>query len=141
MSTSIYNTIRRIESDTARINFERGQKNLGSDRLDKQAFMQLLMAKLKYQNPLDPIKDADFLNQQTMLAQVEKLDDLSKVLQNNSQLAQASSLVGKRVDVNELDGSTTTGTIQSISFSKGVASLSINGKDYDMSQISKIHSG
>lgn len=138
---SIINTITRMEGETNRINFERGQRNMGSDRLDKQAFMQLLMAKLKLQDPLNPEKDADFMAQQAQLAQVEKMDDLVKVMQGNSLLSQAGTLVGKQVDVTEENGTVRTGVIDSISISNGTAAASINGKNYSLNQIAKIYSG
>lgn len=135
---SFINTLTQMENNTNRINYERGRESLGSDKLDKQAFMQLLMAKLKYQDPMDPVKDDDFMMQQAQLAQVEKMDDLVKVMQNNTTLSQASTLVGKRVDVS--DGYTTsTGVIESASLSNGTAGLTINGQTYTMDQIVKIY--
>lgn len=137
---SVYNNITRLETETNRVNFERGRNNLGNDKLDKQAFLQLLMAKLKMQDPLEPVKDNEFMTQQAQLAQVEKLDDLLSVLKGNSLLGQASSLVGKRVEVTGAEGSMTTGVVENVSFSNGDAGLFINGQTYKLNQISKIYS-
>ncbi len=141
MLPGIQGTLTRIESDTNKANWERGRANMGSDKLDKQAFLQLLMAKLKFQDPMNPTEDADFMQQQAQLAQVEKLDDLVKLLQGNSLLSQASTLVGKKVDIFQPDNKRTiTGVIDSASFSNGTAGIHINGKTYTMAQITKIYS-
>ncbi len=137
--TSIQSTLTQIENDTNRVNHQRGLEHLGSDKLDKQAFLQLLMAKLKYQDPLNPVQDSDFLNNQAQLAQVEKLDDLLQIMQGNSLLSQASGLVGKRVDVLEVSGATSTGTIESAAFSNGSMGLFINGHSYSPNQVIKIY--
>lgn len=140
---TVQDALTRMNSDTDRVNFERGRANLGSTKLDKQAFLQLLMTRLRYQDPLNPVKDEDFLAQQAQLAQVEKLDDLSKIMQSNSQLTQASSLVGKKVDVRESTVSgvnlTSTGIIDSVSLDNGTTGISINGKVYTPDQITKIY--
>jgi flagellar basal-body rod modification protein FlgD len=136
---SITNEIINMQNNTNRVNYDRARANLGSDRLDKQAFLQLLMAKLQHQNPLDPVKDADFLNQQAALAQVEKLDDLAKAMQSNGILGQASSMVGKTVDVRDSFGNTITGEVESASFANGTAALSIDGGMYSLDQVAKIY--
>lgn len=142
MSLAINETLRQINNGTSKVNYDRGQKNLGNDRLDKQAFLQLLMAKLQFQDPLNPVQDNEFLSQQTQLAQVEKLDDLTKALQTTSVLSQASSMVGKQVEVLSQDGkSTLVGTVQSASISNGAAGLNINGQLYTMDQVKTIYGG
>lgn len=138
-SPVIHNTLARMESDTNRMNFERGRASLGSDTLDKNAFLQLLMAKLKMQDPLNPVKDADFMNQQAILTQVEKMDQLTKAMEKSSLVSQGSNLVGKRVDLNDM-GFTVNGVIDSVSFGDGSLGISVNGHTYSADQISKIYS-
>lgn len=137
---NVYDVVTRMQNNTNRINYDRGREMLGSDKLDKHAFLQLLMAKLQHQDPLNPVKDADFLNQQAMLAQVEKLDELSKVMQTTSLLSQAGSLVGKKVDVRDAFGNLTTGVIDSATFADGTAGLSVNGEIFSIDQVVRIHS-
>ncbi|MBM7773335.1 flagellar basal-body rod modification protein FlgD [Actinokineospora baliensis] len=88
--------------------------------LDSQAFLKLLVAQLRYQDPSSPTDPTAFMTQTATLTQVEKLtalaDSQSSLL--TSQLsAQASALVGKAVSYKtKVDGETLTGTVSSATF-------------------------
>jgi flagellar basal-body rod modification protein FlgD len=136
---NVTDTIRLIENNTNKVNHDRGQQALGSDRLDKHAFLQLLMAKLKFQDPLNPTNDEDFLTQQAQLQQVESMNDMNRMMQSSMILSQASNLVGKTVDVVNERGDTVTGQVQSASIGNNSAGLLINGKSYSLDQVKKIY--
>lgn len=59
---------------------------LGS--LGKDTFMALLVAQLKYQNPLEPTDSMDFVNQLAMFSMIEQLqairEDLDQIRQAQS---------------------------------------------------------
>ncbi len=71
-----------------------------SDQMGKDTFLKLLVAQLKYQNPLEPADSAEFMAQTAQFTVVEKLDALTKtnaeLLSTNRQLG-ASSLLGQKV--------------------------------------------
>ncbi len=75
-----------------------------NDRLGKDAFLQLLVAQLKYQNPLSPMDGTEFVAQTAQLTMTEKLEELSKfseasVLDANRR--SAAELVGKTVSYDD----------------------------------------
>src|SRR3982751_915950 len=65
--------------------------------LDKNAFLQLLVAQLRYQNPLSPKAGQEYLAQAAQFATVEKLGNIEHA-QNEAvayqQLLLANSFVG-----------------------------------------------
>ncbi len=68
--------------------------------LDKDAFLQLLVAQLRYQDPLDPSDPAEFMATTAQFTTIEKLDQLTKQGENNAVvtgLSMASSLVGRSI--------------------------------------------
>ena len=71
-----------------------------SDQMGKDTFLKLLVAQLKYQNPLEPTDSAQFMAQTAQFTVVEKLDALTKtnaeLLSTNRALG-ASSLLGQSV--------------------------------------------
>ena len=71
-----------------------------SDQMGKDTFLKLLVAQLKYQNPLEPTDSAQFMAQTAQFTVVEKLDALTKnnaeLLSTNRALS-ASSLIGQSV--------------------------------------------
>ncbi|MGB9613971.1 MAG: flagellar hook assembly protein FlgD [Fervidobacterium sp.] len=69
--------------------------------LDKEAFLRLLITQLKSQDPLEPMKDRDFIAQMSQLSSLEQIMNMSKSVQSfvdtASQLyrTQAVSMIGK----------------------------------------------
>ncbi|QTA38765.1 flagellar hook assembly protein FlgD [Thermosipho ferrireducens] len=69
--------------------------------LDKEAFLQLLITQLKNQDPLEPLKDKEFIAQMTQLSTLEQITNMSESVQKFVEAstylyqAQAASMVGK----------------------------------------------
>jgi flagellar basal-body rod modification protein FlgD len=87
--------------------------------LGKDAFLKLLIAQLKYQDPSKPVDSSQFMAQTAAFTQVEKLQamaaDSSASLALQQGLA-ASSLVGRTVSYIDADGVTRSGLVTSASF-------------------------
>lgn len=75
------------------------------NELDQDAFMQLLIAQMKNQDPTEPVDASEQLVQLAQFTQVESLDKINAQMENlvaaqsSSQALQASGLVGKTVQV------------------------------------------
>ena len=89
------------------------------DAMGKDTFLKLLVAQLKYQNPLSPTDGTEFMAQTAQFTVVEKLDELAKqnaeLLSSNRALG-ASGLIGKEVVYSGLDGSDITATVTGVRF-------------------------
>jgi flagellar basal-body rod modification protein FlgD len=71
-----------------------------SNELGKDAFLKLLVAQLRYQDPLEPSTSEEFIATTAQFTVVEKLDELTKQGENTAlvnSLMTASSLVGREV--------------------------------------------
>lgn len=112
--SSVQNTLMALQNDTARLQFQRGQENLGTSSLGQDAFLQLMMTQLQNQDPLEPTDQDQMLAQQAQFTQIEKLDNLTKVISQSNQLLQASSLIGKNVMVANGEGSTASHEVTSV---------------------------
>ena len=130
--------IQNIQNATNRTYYEQGQKRLGSSTLDKNAFMQMLLAKLQRQDPLNPTNDDQFFSQQTQLASMEKMDNLASAIQASSNVSQASNVVGKLVEIKNETGQTTVGKVTSVTVGSGEPIINVNGNRYKLSNISQV---
>jgi flagellar basal-body rod modification protein FlgD len=68
--------------------------------LDPQAFLQLLVAQLKYQDPMSPMDGTQFVTQSAQFTQLETLMKIQKSqegLAQSSQLLSAATMVGRPV--------------------------------------------
>lgn len=90
-----------------------------NDDLGKDAFLKLLVAQLKYQNPMSPADGADFMAQTAQFTMVEKLEEMARtnaeLLSANRELS-ASSLIGRQVVTTGPDGADVTATVTGVRF-------------------------
>lgn len=74
-----------------------------SNELGKDEFLQLLVAQLKYQDPMAPSGSDEFIATSAQFTVVEKLDELTKQGENSAlitSLTTASALVGREITIN-----------------------------------------
>jgi flagellar basal-body rod modification protein FlgD len=79
---------------------------------DKDTFLKLLVAQLKYQDPSNPADSTQFLAQTAQFTQVEKLGDIADLMKSQ-RLVNASALVGHPVTYMDANGAQLSGTISS----------------------------
>jgi flagellar basal-body rod modification protein FlgD len=94
-------------------------------QLDSDAFLKLLVAQLKYQDPSKPTDSNEMMAQSAQFTMVQRLEDMAKSTASTLGIEQgmaASSLVGKSVSWLDPDGTTRTGTVSSASFGGATAS-------------------
>ncbi len=110
----------------------------GTSDLGKDAFLQLLVTQMKYQDPLNPSTDTQFVSQLATFSQLEQMQNLSQTTTNS----QAFGLVGMDVIVKSEDSSGgityKSGTVDFITMSGGKAQLSIEGNLYSLDQLSEV---
>ena len=73
---------------------------------ESDQFMQLLLTELRNQNPLEPMKDKEFIGQMAQINSLQEMRKMNTSLQEifkNNRLTQAAGLIGKEADVNILD--------------------------------------
>ena len=75
--------------------------------LDKDAFLQLLVAQMKYQDPLEPTSNTEYISQYATFSQVESLQNMATSMESQNAL----SLVGKYVTVDVVSSSGETSTV------------------------------
>jgi flagellar basal-body rod modification protein FlgD len=136
--TSVDNTLNTLNNNTVLTNAAANKKNVGTGNLDKNSFLQLLMAQLKYQDPTNPTDTKDMITQQAQLTQVDTLNQLNATIKGSSQLSAASGLIGKRVEVKGADGVAVQGLVSTTQLGTKGVSVIVNGKNYEASQVSQI---
>jgi flagellar basal-body rod modification protein FlgD len=98
--------------------------------LDQRDFLQLLVAQLRNQDPMQPMEDKEFMSQMAQFDTLDQLTQLNKTMQAMvmaSTLGQASSLLGKDVEAAGPDG-LVHGVVSAVSVINGQAVAEI-GKD------------
>lgn len=110
--------------------------------LGKDDFLKLLIAQLRYQNPLDPTDPTQFMAQTAQFTMVEKLTqmaDQSDKAAVTQKLLTASSMVGKQITYLRTDGTTGKGIVTSaVLADDGGTSLKVGTDDVPIEFVKEI---
>lgn len=85
-------------------------------QLDRTAFLKLLVAQLKFQDPTNPADTSQMLTQSAQLTMVDRLNEIATQLGTSGtsqQLSLASSIVGKEVSFLDAGSVPRTAVVQS----------------------------
>lgn len=127
-----------VESLSAASLANKSAKKTGNDSLDKDAFLQLLVAQMKYQDPLEPTSNTEYISQYATFSELEQMQNMSASMD----LFRASSLVGQTVlmKVTDSAGRATNvqGNVDYVVYEKNKAYLSINGELYSMEDLDTV---
>ncbi|HEY8491779.1 MAG TPA: flagellar hook capping FlgD N-terminal domain-containing protein [Dehalococcoidia bacterium] len=113
----------------------------GHNELGQDDFLQLIIAQMRNQNPLEPMKDTDFIAQMAQfdtLTQMRKVNEALVALQRLSELTQASSLLGRTVTAVDQEGREITGTVSHVKVVDGVPMLDVGGKTVDIYRVKEV---
>ena len=106
--------------------------------MNKDTFLQLLVAQMKYQDPLEPTSNTEYISQYATFTQVEEIQNMASTME----LSRASSLVGEEVIINTTgsDGSkkTVQGQVDYVTYENGKAYVSIDENLYSVSDVATI---
>lgn len=105
-----------------------------SSILNQTDFLQLLVAQIQYQDPLNPQSDTE------MAAQMAQFATLQQATQSTGSLAmmQANSLIGSTVTVQIDANNSATGVVTGVDLSSGTPEITINGANYNLSQVTSV---
>jgi flagellar basal-body rod modification protein FlgD len=106
--------------------------------LDPQAFLQLLVAQLQYQDPTNPVDTSSFMNQTAMLSQVQTMNSMSTTLSSlmTAQQAQsATGLLGKQVTYLDANGMRATGVVSAANLLSSGATLQVGSDTIALSSV------
>ena len=103
------------------------KKTTSNSGMDKDAFLQLLVAQMKYQDPLEPTSNTEYISQYATFSQVEQLQNMAATME----LSRASSMVGKLVEIQSTNSNGETKSIQGkveyVTYENNKAYVSIDG--------------
>jgi flagellar basal-body rod modification protein FlgD len=109
------------------------------DDLDRDDFLQLLVAQLRYQNPLSPSDPNQFMAQTAQFTMVEKITALSADATAQRALTEsltATGLLGKEIDWVDLDGVEHTGVVSGTHFGSAGITLQVGDTEVPLERVS-----
>ncbi len=107
--------------------------------LDKDAFLKLMLAQMKYQDPLNPVDDKQFLAQMAQFTSLEQMQNM-----NSSMLkSQAYSMIGKYITSEFFNEETNlydeaTGVVEAVLIKNGNTYLRVGEKDVPIEKVTAV---
>jgi flagellar basal-body rod modification protein FlgD len=108
--------------------------------LDKEAFLALLIASLRYQDPSEPMNTSELMAQTTQLSTMEQLTELSALSKQSFELQQrasAAGLVGRYVTVRDGAGQL-SGLVSAVDLSSTIPAVVVDGRTVAVDAVTAI---
>jgi len=119
--------------------FPTGATTTSSTSEDKQMFLELMVAQLRYQDPLNPADSGEFLAQSAQFTSLEKMQDVSDrvgALLGSQMAFGAGAMVGQQVSWIDTDGVTShSGTISGVTFGAQGPVFDVDGTQVPLAQL------
>lgn len=127
-----------ILQQTATTSSDKSKKTSGGSSLGKDDFLQLLVAQMKYQDPLEPTSNTEYISQYATFSELEQMQNMSSTME----LSRASDLVGKTVVVETTDATGKTssdmGVVDYISYENNKALVWVNGQSWLLDDVKEV---
>ena len=116
--------------DSSAVNGLARQEAQATQEMTNEDFLQLLIAQVQHQNPLEPMKNHELMAQMTEIKSLEATASLVEHLEqmtSGMELASASELVGQPVYGYAEDGTRVVGEVQGLWTQNGKVNLVVEG--------------
>lgn len=115
-------------------------RNAGKQTLGADDFMKILTTQLSAQDPMNPMKDTEFISQMANFTSLEQMRSLSASFDSFSadqKMAAAPSFLGRQVSIADA-ADEVTGVVEAIKLKDGKPAVIVNGKTYETKLITGI---
>ena len=114
----------------------------GLSSVDSNTFLQLLVAQLKYQDPMNPAQGTEFLAQTAQFSMVEKLNSLAQQSADSlasQRVVEATTMVGSTVTYSTgSGGATATGVVSGVQLLASGPVLVVGGTSVPLSSVTAV---
>lgn len=127
-----------VIQETASQNSLSKSQQTAQSGMDRDAFLQLLVAQMKYQDPLEPTSNTEYISQYAQFSQVEQMQNMS----SSMDLQRASALVGQEVYIKTTtsagEAKYVQGKVDYVVYENNKAFLSVNNELYSMDDLDTV---
>jgi flagellar basal-body rod modification protein FlgD len=116
-----------------------GDVNIGG--LNINTFLQLLVAQLTHQDPMNPTDSSTYIAEEAQFAMVQTMNTLAKqnaAILQSQQMQQATTLIGKSITYIDPNGAVGSGVVSSASPGSNGVVVRVNGAQVPISSITQV---
>ena len=128
-------------SQNPRVSAMSSATNSSNSAMQMEDFLQLLTSQISNQDPLEPMKDTEFISQMANIASLEQMQQFTKGFETFADTQKdlvAQAYLGKQVNISE-NGEDASGIVDAVEMSEsGDVFVTVGGKIYLPSNITKV---
>lgn len=112
-----------------------------NNQLGEQSFLQLLVAQLQNQDPMQPMDDTQFISQLAQFSTLQTMQQIQSSLQSSlgaQLLDHAMSFLGHPISANDANGSPVSGTVSGIKLQGGNVLLEVGSTTVNLSDVTEV---
>lgn len=117
------------------------QENNGGSYMQMEDFLQLLTSQISNQDPLEPMKDTEFISQMANIASLEQMQQFTKGFESFASSQKdmvAQAYLGRIVTIGD-QGNEVEGLVDSVEKSSdGSITIEVSGNSYDPKDITRV---
>jgi flagellar basal-body rod modification protein FlgD len=133
MIDTINNTVQRDPTGAGKSN--------ALENLNTSQFLDLMIAELQNQDPMNPMDNAQMIEQIGQIRQIDassKLTDTLEAVLMGQNISTASALIGKTINGLDTDGKKVNGMVERVTITDGVPKLHVGAKTVDLNNVGEI---
>ena len=115
-------------------NTEQKVQPKSNNQFDKEMFLQVLVAQMKYQNPIEPDSNMEYITQYATFSQVEQLTNIQSAVS----ALRADMSIGKNVTLQPPGGDEVTGKVDKVFYVDDTPYISVCGNNYLFENVKEI---
>jgi flagellar basal-body rod modification protein FlgD len=123
-----------ITSATAAVLNSSDSQASKSSTLNQNDFLQLLVAQMQNQNPLEPQSNSEMAAQMAQFTSLQQ----SSAMSSSLAMLQANSLIGNTVSLKVDSQTTANGVVQGVVMQSGTPEILVNGSLYNLNQVTTV---
>lgn len=128
-----------VDTSASATSESQAKSRKASNSLGQQDFLELLVAEMQYQDPLEPQSNTDYIAQLATFTQVQDIEQMQGVVEN----MQGNNLIGKYVILevtSKATGSTNyvSGIVDYVTYENGKTYLSVNDSLYSLDDLNTV---
>lgn len=125
-----------LDSSAAQTQNTSAESTRNTGEMGKDQFLKLLVTQLKYQDPLKPMEDKEFISQMAQFSSLEQMQNLN----TNFSAMKAFTLMGKNISADVKDSETgeqtyVNGIVEKVLIDKGKVSVRVGERDIPIDEI------
>jgi len=139
VSIAWYKEVRLLRIENTQQNGQSISAIQNRAELGKDQFMKLLVTQLRFQDPLRPMDDREFISQMAQFSALEQMQNLNREFSNVKAMNMLGNLITAKIEGEGPEPEILKGLVESVAFENGRTNVLVDGRIIAIEDIVGVH--